>query len=477
MEKFISKNFLLETDYARELFYEYGQSLPILDYHCHLPPTEVAENRQFENLTKLWIDGDHYKWRAMRQLGIKEQLITGNASDENKFKAWAETIPYTARNPLFHWTHLELKRYFGIDELLTPKTASAIYEQVNVMLEQPAYTAQGLLASRNVELVCTTDDPLDDLAAHKQHNSTNPQSMMLPTFRPDGVISIEKIEFTDYLSALSETTSILIKDWESLKAAIRNRVEYFHCHGCRLSDHGLPHAYGMSFTQSQVAGILKDKLAGENVGRKEEHVYKSAIMHFLGTCYAEKGWTMQLHLGPLRDTNKAMLEQIGIDAGVDSIGDYQQAEALAKFLNRLNELGQLPKTVLYNSNPKDNDVFATMAGNFTEEGIRGKVQFGAAWWFLDQKDGISKQIESLSNMGLLATSIGMLTDSRSFLSFPRHEYYRRVLCNILGNDIQRGELPKDIKWIGQLVQDICYNNAKNYFNFPEAVATNSLKAV
>ncbi|MFA0964988.1 glucuronate isomerase [Roseivirga sp. BDSF3-8] len=476
MTDFIHNDFLLESEHARELYHTYAASLPIIDYHCHLPPAEVAEDRKYKNLTQLWIEGDHYKWRAMRQLGIEERLITGSASDKEKFMAWASTVPYTLRNPLYHWTHLELTRYFGITDLLTPDNAAAIYDQVNEMLKDDEFSARGLIRRMNVNVVCTTDDPLDELTAHKQVAGTEEGFRMLPTYRPDGLINAEKDEFADYLRLMGQNTGVKIRDWESLKEAVMKSIRYFHDRGCRLSDHGLPHAYGEGVNEAKASAILKKRLTGTDICPEEEASFKSAIMHFLATCYDKMGWTMQLHLGPIRNTNKAMLERIGIDAGVDSIGDFKQAEELAAFLNKLNEKGSLPKTILYNSNPADNEVFATMAGNFSQEGIRGKVQFGAAWWFMDQKDGITRQIEALSNMGLLSCTIGMLTDSRSFLSFPRHEYYRRVLCNILGDDMQKGYLPKDMKWIGKVVEDICYNNASEYFKFPRSVGKN-LKAV
>ncbi|NJB72234.1 glucuronate isomerase [Saonia flava] len=469
MKNIINSDFLLDNKYSKILYRDYAEDQPIIDYHCHLPPDEIANNRAFGNMTKLWIDGDHYKWRAMRNLGIAEKHITGNSSDEVKFNKWAETVPYTMRNPLYHWTHLELKRYFDIDESLTVDSASKIYGHCNEKLKQPEFHAQGLIKRMNVKVVCTTDDPIDSLAHHRKIKELDMGVNVLPTFRPDNIVQIDKIDFTDYLSTLSSISTIEITDLESLKAAIKSRVTYFHSMGCRLSDHGLPHAYGLDFSEVEVNNILKNRLKENPVSEIDALKYKSAIMCYLGSLYAEHKWVMQLHLGSIRDTNKALLEKIGINAGVDSIGDYKQAEQLASFLNKLNNSGNLPKTVLYNSNPADNEVFATMAGNFSEEDIKGKVQYGASWWFLDQKDGITKQLDALSNMGLLSCALGMLTDSRSFLSFPRHEYYRRILCNILGNDIKNGELPNDIKWIGKLVQDICYNNANEYFEFSNLV--------
>lgn len=469
MQTFIHDDFLLETNHAKELYHNYAKNQPIIDYHSHLPPKELAEDKMFGNMTQLWIDGDHYKWRAMRALGIPEKFITGNASDEEKFKKWAETVPYALRNPLYHWTHLELSRYFGVNDLLSPKTATKIYGECNAKLGLEDYSARGLIQRMNVEVVCTTDDPLDNLDHHRNLAESGWAVKMLPTFRPDGLIAIEKEGFADYLASLSKITDIDITNFEALGQAIKMRVEHFHKKGCRLSDHGLPHAYGVDFTEEEINNILSDRLAEKNIGKKEVAKYKSAILCLLGSLYAEKNWTMQLHLGPIRDTNEAILAKVGINAGVDSIGDFPQAEQLAGLLNKLNNKGHLPKTILYNSNPNDNELFATMAGNFNGDGIKGKVQFGAAWWFLDQMDGITNQLNALSNMGLLSCSVGMLTDSRSFLSFPRHEYYRRILCNLLGNDIKAGLLPNDMEWIGKIVTDITYNNAKDFFQFPSYV--------
>lgn len=475
MKKFIHDDFLLETEYAKELYHDYAKDQPIIDYHCHLPANELAEDKEFENITKLWIEGDHYKWRAMRSLGVAEKYITGKGTDEEKFQKWAYTVPYTLRNPLYHWTHLELSRYFGIDGPLNPDSAGAIYHQCNAELKNPSFSARNLVHKMNVEIVCTTDDPLDDLSHHTELSKSDCPVKVLPTFRPDGLIDIEKVDFTDYLSTLSKMTGINITDFESLGEATKKRVDFFHGKGCRLSDHGLPYAYSLDYTEKEIDRILSKRLKEESISEKEIMQYKSAILYILGKLYAEKNWVMQLHLGPIRDTNKSILTKIGINAGVDSIGDYPQAEQLASLLNKLNNSDSLPKTILYNSNPSDNELFATMAGNFTGEGIKGKVQFGAAWWFLDQKDGIAEQLDVTSNMGLLSCSVGMLTDSRSFLSFPRHEYYRRVLCNILGNDLKAGLLPHDMKWIGKIVTDIAYNNAKEFFQFPTLVEKLTLK--
>ena len=455
MNSLITDNFLLTSSYAEELYHSYAKDLPIIDYHNHLPPSQIATNKQFKNLTRVWLDGDHYKWRAMRNLGIDERYITGNASDEDKFKKWGSAVPYTMRNPLYHWSHLELKRYFDIDSPINKKTAVSIYKECNTLLQKEEYGAQGLLKMMNTEVVCTTDDPIDDLKHHKSIANSNFDVLTLPTFRPDNIINIDAIEFTAYIETLSDVSDVKIKDLESLLKAIESRIDYFDEHGCKLSDHGLSHAYAEKFNKKSVNAILKDRIKEKQLSTKEVNTYKSAILFYLGKFYASKQWTMQLHLGPIRDTNKLLLKQIGINAGVDSIGDFQQAESLANFFNKLNDDGSLPKTIIYNSNSADNNLFATMAGNFSEGGIKSKVQFGAAWWFLDQKNGIEKQINSLSNMGLLSCAVGMLTDSRSFLSFTRHEYYRRILCNIFGNDIKNGDLANDMAWIGKIVSDIC----------------------
>jgi len=467
MRKFIHEDFLLENGPARELYHVHAKDRPIIDFHNHLPPWELAGDRRFENMVQLWIQGDHYKWRAMRGLGIGEEYISGDAPDREKFQKWAWALPRTLRNPLFHWTQLELSRYFGIDDFLGPDTADAIYAACNKKLALEGYSARGLIDRMRVEVLCTTDDPLDTLEHHRALAASPWPVQVLPTFRPDAAIHIEKEGFVPYLSDLSRVSGIQIVDFESLCAALEQRADHFHGHGCRLSDHGLPHAYGMEHSLDRVDRYLKERLAGNTLTALEELEFKSALMCHLGQLYAARDWCMQLHLGPIRDTNRAVMARVGANAGVDSIGDHAHAGQLAGMLNRLNDQGALPRTVLYNSNPSDNAVFATMAGNFTGEGIKGKVQFGAAWWFLDQMNGIGDQLNHLSTMGLLSTSVGMVTDSRSLLSFPRHEYYRRVLCNLLGKDIERGLLPNDMPWVGEMVRDICHGNAHDFFRFPK----------
>ncbi|MEL7122257.1 MAG: glucuronate isomerase [Bacteroidota bacterium] len=463
--KFITEDFLLKSKAAQYLYHEHAANLPIIDYHNHLSPAEIATDKQFDNITQIWLYGDHYKWRAMRANGVAEHYISGAAKDEEKFDKWAHTVPYTMRNPLYHWTHLELSRYFNIDTLLSPKSASEVYASSREMLLSKAYSTQNLLRKMKVESLCTTDDPTDTLEAHHALKNSEFEIKVLPTFRPDKFILIQHPNYQQYLSKLSEITQIEINNFTHLLEALKQRVEYFHEMGCRLSDHGLSHLYSDDFTETQLNNILLKKLNNEAISPEESRQYQSGLLHHLAKMYHEKGWVMQLHLGALRNTNKRLLNSIGADAGCDSIGDYSQAEFLAAFLNRLDEEDQLSKTILYNLNPADNEVFATMTGNFNDGSIAGKVQWGSAWWFLDQKDGMEKQINTLSNMGLLSRFIGMLTDSRSFLSYPRHEYFRRILCNLIGEDVENGELPNDMNWLGEMVENICYRNAKNFFDF------------
>ncbi len=470
---FIKEDFLLENEYAQELYHTYAKDMPIIDYHCHLSAKDIAVDRQFKTITEIWIEGDHYKWRAMRALGIEERYITGNSTDEEKFLKWACTVPYTMRNPLYHWTHLELKRFFDIDTLLNEETAKAIYEECNAKLNTPEFSTRNLLKRMKVQIVCTTDDPADDLKYHQRIADDDFGVAVLPTFRPDALLNIDSPEFLSYLNTIEAITRVSIFDFNSLCLAIQKRVDYFHKNGCRLSDHGLEHVPALNVPKEDIDRLFAKKLEGKAVSHEEAEKYQSVLMHELGRMYAQKHWTMQLHLGPIRDTNSKLLKQLGKDAGVDSIGDFNQAKPLAKFLDGLNKDDHLPKTILYNVNPSDNEVMATMAGNFMGDTQKGKIQHGSAWWFLDQKDGMEKQLNSLSNMGLISCFVGMLTDSRSFLSVPRHEYFRRVLCNLFGNDIQSNLLPDDMEWIGKLIQDICYYNAKAYFEFPELKSVES----
>ncbi|WP_029273503.1 glucuronate isomerase [Flavobacterium sp. KJJ] len=462
---FINDNFLLENKYAEELYHNYSKNQPIIDYHNHLSPQNIADNKIFDNITQVWINGDHYKWRAMRTLGISEQFITGNGSDKDKFLNWGKTVPYTMRNPLYHWTHLELARYFDIYDLLNEKSAEKIYIETSEKINSEAYSTQNLLKKVNAELVCTTEDPIDNLE-HHQKLASNPFGTKVSTaFRPDKAILILNDGYNAYLDTLGDVSGIAINTYSDLQSALKNRIEFFAANGCKLSDHGLDQIYFENFTESEINSIFKKKRENGVLTPEEALKFQSAVLLFLSETYHEFGWVQQFHLGALRNNNARMHRILGPDTGWDSIGDYPQAQKLSSFLNALDSKDKLTKTIVYNLNPADNEVMATMIGNFNDGSVRGKVQFGSGWWFLDQKDGMTKQLNALSNMGLISCFVGMLTDSRSFLSFPRHEYFRRILCNLLGDEIQRGELPADMEWIGKLVADISYNNAKEYFKF------------
>lgn len=467
VDTFLNEDFLLSNETAKELYHNYAAGLPIIDYHCHLPPNEIASDKQFPNLTSVWLNGDHYKWRAMRANGISEQYITGGASDQEKFQKWSETVPYTMRNPLYHWTHLELKRYFGVDELLNGKSAQSIYDHCSTLLNSPDYSVRNLLTMMNVEIVCTTDDPLDDLAQHAAIKADNCPIMVIPAFRPDKAILIQADIFPDYIRKLSDLTNVDTESFAGLVAALAKRAEYFHNRGCRLADHGLEQVYAADYSEADLDAILKRRLSGEKLFDGEALLFQSAVLFELGRLYHSLGWTQQFHLGALRNTNRRMLSELGPDTGYDSIGDFSQAKSLSRFLDNLEASNQLTKTILYNLNPRDNEVMATMVGNYNDGITPGKMQFGSAWWFLDQLDGMEKQMNALSNMGLLSRFVGMLTDSRSFLSFPRHEYFRRLLCNMFGKDVENGLLPNDTAWIGKIISDVSYYNAKNYFGFGE----------
>jgi glucuronate isomerase len=465
-QSFLSEDFLLQNDYAKTLYHDYAKSLPIIDYHCHLSPQEIADDRQFENLTKIWLDGDHYKWRAMRTLGIDEKFITGNAPDAEKFDKWAHTVPYTVRNPLFHWSHLELKRYFEIDKLLSPKTSADIFNECSSKLNEKEFSTRKLITKMNVEIICTTDDPIDSLEYHQKISSSGYSVKILPAFRPDKSFAIENPKtYKAYLEKLSAASGIRITSYETLIEALANRVEFFDSRGCKLSDHGLEQLYFTDKKELNPATIFKKVIQEEPLQQSEIEAFKYFVLHEVSKMYHTKGWTQQFHLGAIRNTNSRMMATLGPDTGFDSIGDFSQGIALAKFLNELDRTNQLAKTILYNLNPGDNELMATMIGNFNDGSTKGKMQFGSAWWFLDQKDGMTKQINALSNLGMLSCFIGMLTDSRSFMSFPRHEYFRRILCNLFGQDVEAGELPNDLPWLGKIVSDICYHNAKSYFSF------------
>ncbi len=466
MKDFIHDDFLLENSVGQELYHTYAKNQPIFDYHCHLPPQEIAANKKFENLTKIWLGGDHYKWRAMRTLGVNEDFITGPKSDYEKFEKWAYTVPYTMRNPLYHWTHLELKRYFGISELLSPANAKRVYDQCNELLATDELSVQGIQKKMNVELVCTVEDPLDDLKYHKQLADEGYGVKTLTTFRPDAVLFIDDAKaLNEYLTKLEGITGVSIKDLDSLMDALKSRVQYFHDLGCRLSDHGLEELYSADFNGSTVDGAIAKFRKGEGVDAATGLQYRSAVLYELGKLYHEFGWTQLFHLGALRDNNHRFLRELGKDCGVDSIGDFKNAQNLSRFFNRLDNEDKLTRTIIFNLNPADNEIFATMIGNFNDGSVKGKINFGPGWWFLDQKDGMEKQINALSNMSLMSLFIGMVTDSRSFLSYPRHEYFRRTLCNMIGKDVEKGELPNDIPWLGKIVADMSYQNAKDYFEF------------
>ncbi|MEN2488626.1 glucuronate isomerase [Flavobacterium sp. B11] len=464
-QKFIHDNFLLENKYAEELYHNYSKNQPIIDYHNHLNPQFIAEDKIFDNITQVWINGDHYKWRAMRTLGINEQFVTGNGSDKDKFLNWGKTVPYTMRNPLYHWTHLELARYFDIYDLLNEKSAEKIYIETSEKINSQAYSTQNLLKKVNAELVCTTEDPIDSLEFHQKFANNSTGIKMSTAFRPDKAILIANDGYNAYLDTLGDVSGIAINTYADLQSALRKRIEFFNANGCKLSDHGLNQIDFENYTESEINSIFKKKRENGELSPEEVLKFHSAILVFLSETYHEFGWVQQFHLGALRNNNARMHRILGPDTGWDSIGDYPQAQKLSAFLNALDSKDKLTKTIIYNLNPADNEVMATMIGNFNDGSVRGKVQFGSGWWFLDQKDGMTKQLNALSNMGLISCFVGMLTDSRSFLSFPRHEYFRRILCNLLGDEIKRGELPNDMEWIGKLVSDISYNNAKEYFKF------------
>ncbi|MCM4158190.1 glucuronate isomerase [Gramella sp. AN32] len=462
---FIKDNFLLQNEYSEKLYKGFAEKQPIIDYHNHLSPKDIAEDRSFDNITQVWLAGDHYKWRAMRTMGVDEKYITGDASDKEKFMAWAKTVPHTLRNPLYHWTHLELKRYFGIDELLNEESAERIYEEVNKQLQQPKNSCRGLLKQMNVETLCTTEDPIDTLEYHQRLAKSDFSIKVSTAFRPDEAVMIDSDTYNDYINKLGEVAKIQIESYQDLKKALLKRIEYFDANGCKLCDHGLNFISFEDFKEDEITAIFQKKKNGETVSTLESEKFKTAILLYLSETYHEFGWVQQFHLGALRNNNKRMLKELGPDTGWDSIADYSQAENISAYLDRLDSKDKLTKTILYNLNPADNEIFASMIGNFNDGSVKGKVQFGSGWWFLDQKDGIIKQLNALSNMGLVSCFIGMLTDSRSFLSYPRHEYFRRVLCNLLGAEMQSGELPEDLDLVGKMVADISYNNAKEYFKF------------
>lgn len=461
---FIHDDFLLQTDTARRLYHGFAAGEPILDYHTHLPPDQIAANYRFADLAEMWLAGDHYKWRAMRANGVVEDFCTGSADPYYKFLAWAKTVPHTLRNPLYHWTHMELKRYFGIDELLSEETAPQIWERANEQIQQSdELTIHGVFQRFKVRTVCTTDDPTDDLADHRKIAASDLATGVFPTFRPDRVLEIDQTEqFNTWVDKLAVASEVNISSFADLLTALRQRHEFFHEVGCRLSDHGLSHAYA-DFCDEQTAAAIFDKArAGKNVSPAEQSQFATNLMLHVGRWNFERGWTMQLHLGALRNANAGLMEKLGRDVGGDSIGDWHQAEPLSRFLGRLDSEQSLPKTIVYNLNPADNYMIATMIGNFQDGSVVGKIQMGSGWWFLDQWEAMQWQMNALSNQGLLSRFVGMLTDSRSFLSYPRHEYFRRCLCDLLGTDVERGAIPDDDSLLGPMIRNICYGNARDY---------------
>ena len=466
MKAFMDENFLLETATAQDLFHNHAAKMPIIDYHCHLVPQMVAEDHQFRSITELWLGGDHYKWRAMRTNGVAEKYCTGNdTSDWEKFEKWAETVPYTFRNPLYHWTHLELKTAFGIDKLLSPSTAREIFDECNEKLKQSEYSARGLMRRYHVECVCTTDDPVDDWHWHKVTRDSGFEIKMIPAWRPDKAMNIEKPDFSDYVAKLGEVSDMEINSFALMVDALKKRHEFFEANGCKLSDHGIEEFYDEPYTDSQIEIIFEKSMRGQQLSAQEVRQYKHAFLKVCGEMDSDAGWTQQYHYGAIRDNNTQMFKQLGPDTGFDSIGEFNTARAMSHFLNELNEEGKLTRTILYTLNPCANEMIATMLGNFQDGVTPGKIQFGSGWWFNDQLDGMTRQMNALSVLGLLSRFVGMLTDSRSFLSYPRHEYFRRLLCNLLGNDVERGLLPNDHEALARMVEDISYNNARRYFKF------------
>ena len=464
MKKFMDENFVLQTETAQQLYHNHAAKMPIYDYHCHLPPEQVAEDKQFDNIGEVWLGGDHYKWRAMRTNGVDEKFCTGDASWREKFQKWSETVPHTLRNPLYHWTHLELQRYFGIDTLLNPGSAEAIFEECTAKLRTPEYSARNLMRKMNVKLVCTTDDPVDSLEYHKQIAADGFEVKVLPTFRPDKAASLADPEaYKNYVEALSAASGVGVNSFETLLEAIDNRHEFFHSVGCRLSDHGIQYVPDADATSAELNATFQKVMAGNAVSPSESDAFLFAFLQEVGKMNHSRGWTQQYHVGVFRNNNSRLFKSLGPDTGFDSIADFRQGPGLIKLLDRLDSSNQLAKSILYNINPCDNELMATMIGNYQDGSFPGKMQFGSGWWFLDQKDGMEKQMNSLSVLGLLSRFVGMLTDSRSFLSYPRHEYFRRILCNLLGNDVENGEIPADMELLGSMVENICYNNAVEYF--------------
>ncbi|MCX6239602.1 MAG: glucuronate isomerase [Bacteroidia bacterium] len=466
MKPFMDDNFLLQTETAKRLYHEYAAGMPIFDYHCHISPLEIAEDRRFNNLAEIWLHGDHYKWRAMRTNGVDEKFCTGNASDWEKFQKWAETAPYTMRNPLYHWTHLELRKPFGIKSILNPSSALQIWDSCNALLATKDFSCRGIIRKANVKVICTTDDPIDTLEHHRSIKESGFEVKVIPAWRPDKAMAIEDPKvFNSYVSQLEVASGISCGTFDQFMEAIEKRHLFFHENGCRLSDHGLETIYSENYTIREIKAIFERVRSGQAPSAEELLKFKSAMLYEFAVLDHHRNWTQQYHLGAMRNNNTRMFESVGPDKGFDSIGDYSVATALSKFLNRLEYEKKLTRTILYNLNPGDNEIMATMLGNFQDGTEPGKIQWGSGWWFLDQKQGMTDQLNTLSSLGLLSRFVGMLTDSRSFLSYSRHEYFRRILCNLIGNDVENGEIPADIEFLGQMVKDISYNNAEKYFRF------------
>lgn len=468
MKAFMDDNFVLQTETAQYLYHEHAKRQAIIDYHCHLNPEHIAKDRQFDNLGQLWLEGDHYKWRAMRTNGVAERYCTGkDTTDWEKFEKWAETVPYTMRNPLYHWTHLELKTAFGVNKILKPETARAIYDECTAKLRTPQFSARGLMKHYNVEVVCTTDDPVDSLEHHIALKEEGFEVKVLPTWRPDKAMAVgSAADYRAYVEKLAEVSGVSISNYNDLISALRVRHDFFASVGCKLSDHGIEEFYAEDYTQSEIEAIFNKVYGGKELTREEVLKFQSAMLVEFAVMDWEKGWTQQFHYGCIRNNNTRLFKQLGPDTGFDSIGDFMVAKNMSKFLNRLDTENKLTKTILYNLNPGDNEMIATMIGNFQDGSVPGKIQFGSGWWFLDQKTGMEAQMNSLSVLGLLSRFVGMLTDSRSFVSYPRHEYFRRILCNLIGNDVEQGLLPaSELPFLAELVENVSYKNAKNFFEF------------
>ncbi|WP_077624558.1 glucuronate isomerase [Sediminibacillus massiliensis] len=461
---FINEDFMLTNEVAKKLYKEYAEQQPIFDFHCHLSPKEIAENKRYDNISEVWLHGDHYKWRMMRTLGIDEEYITGEADDKSKFEAWAKTVPHTVGNPLYHWTHLELKRYFGIDTLLNENTSEEIWKEVNSQLQKEELSVRGILKQSNVKVICTTDDPADDLRYHKMiKEDKEMETKVLPAFRPDKALELTRAEFTDYIRRLGTASGFKIDSYDQLLEALNQRAVYFHEQGCRISDHGIEVIPFEECTKEEASEIFEKAIRNGSITPEEERKYKTFTLLYLGRLYASLNWVMQIHVGALRNNNERMFERLGPDTGFDSIHEFELAKPLNRFMNALDKNDELPKMIIYSLNPVHNKIIASAIGNFQSAGVKGKLQLGSGWWYNDQKDGMIRQMTDLGNIGMLSSFVGMLTDSRSFLSFTRHEYFRRILCNMLGSWVEQGELPEDYDLLGSIVEDVSFYNAAHYF--------------